>query len=41
MSYTTDGIAAIRQIGHLYAAQILKGVKAAGLPVQQPSKSIS
>jgi putative ABC transport system substrate-binding protein len=38
MSYTTDGIAAIRQIGHLYAAQILKGVKAADLPVQQPSK---
>jgi putative ABC transport system substrate-binding protein len=38
MSYTTDGIAAIRQIGHLYAAQILKGVVAADLPVQQPSK---
>jgi putative ABC transport system substrate-binding protein len=38
MSYTTDGIAAIRQIGHFYAAQILKGVKAADLPVQQPSK---
>jgi ABC-type uncharacterized transport system substrate-binding protein len=38
MSYTTDGIAAIRQIGHLYAAQILKGVKAADFPVQQPSK---
>ena len=38
MSYTTDGIAAVRQIGHLYAAQILKGVKAADLPVQQPSK---
>ena len=38
MSYTTDGIAAIRQIGHLYAAQILKGVKAADLPVQQPNK---
>jgi putative tryptophan/tyrosine transport system substrate-binding protein len=38
MSYTTDGIAAIRQIGHLYAAQILKGTKPADLPVQQPSK---
>jgi putative ABC transport system substrate-binding protein len=38
MSYTTDGIAAIRQIGHFYAAQILKGIKAADLPVQQPSK---
>jgi putative tryptophan/tyrosine transport system substrate-binding protein len=27
MSYTTNGIAAIRQIGRLYAAQILKGAK--------------
>jgi putative tryptophan/tyrosine transport system substrate-binding protein len=38
MSYTTDGIAAIRQIGQLYAARTLKGVRAADLPVQQPSK---
>jgi putative tryptophan/tyrosine transport system substrate-binding protein len=38
MSYTTDGIAAIRQIGRFYAARILSGVKAADLPVQQPSK---
>ena len=38
MSYTADGIAAIRQIGSLYAAQILKGVKAADLPVQPPAK---
>jgi putative tryptophan/tyrosine transport system substrate-binding protein len=38
MSYTTDGIAAIRQIGSLYAAQILRGAKPANLPVQQPRK---
>jgi putative ABC transport system substrate-binding protein len=38
MSYTTDGIAAIRQIGWLYAAQILKGANPADLPVQQPTK---
>jgi len=38
MSYTADGIAAIRQIGSIYAAQILKGVRAADLPVQQPAK---
>jgi putative tryptophan/tyrosine transport system substrate-binding protein len=38
MSYTTDGIAAIRQIGSLYAAQILRGTKPADLPVQQPRK---
>jgi putative ABC transport system substrate-binding protein len=38
MSYTADGIAAIRQIGSVYAAQILKGVRAADLPVQQPAK---
>jgi putative tryptophan/tyrosine transport system substrate-binding protein len=37
MSYTTDGIAAIRQIGRL-AAQILKGANPADLPVQQPTK---
>jgi putative tryptophan/tyrosine transport system substrate-binding protein len=37
-SYTTDGIAAIRQIGRLYAAQILKGAKPADLRVQQPTK---
>ena len=38
MSYTADGIAAVRQIGSLYAAQILRGVKPADLPVQQPAK---
>jgi putative tryptophan/tyrosine transport system substrate-binding protein len=38
MSYTTDGISAIRQIGYLYAAQILRGAKPADLPVQQPTK---
>ncbi len=38
MSYTADGMAAIRQIGSGYAAQILKGVKAADLPVQPPAK---
>jgi putative ABC transport system substrate-binding protein len=32
MSYTADGIAAIRQIGSVYAAQIFKGVRAADLP---------
>jgi putative tryptophan/tyrosine transport system substrate-binding protein len=38
MSYTADGIAAFRQIGSLYAAQILKGAKPADLPVRQPTK---
>ena len=38
MSYTADGMAAIRQIGSLYAAQILKGANPADLPVQQPAK---
>jgi len=38
MSYTADGIAAIRQIGSTYAAQILEGAKPADLPVQQPAK---
>jgi putative ABC transport system substrate-binding protein len=38
MSYTADGIAAIRQIGSLYTAQILRGAKPSDLPVQQPTK---
>jgi putative ABC transport system substrate-binding protein len=38
MSYTPDGMAASRQIGSLYVAQILKGAKPADLPVQQPTK---
>ncbi len=38
MSYTADGLAAVRQIGAVYAAQILRGAKPADLPVQQPAK---
>jgi putative ABC transport system substrate-binding protein len=38
MSYTADVIAASRQIGSFYTAQILKGAKPADLPVQQPTK---
>jgi putative tryptophan/tyrosine transport system substrate-binding protein len=38
MSYTTDGLAAVRQIGSLYAARILRGANPADLPVQQPAK---
>ena len=38
MSYTADGLAAVRQIGAVYAAQILRGAKPADLPVQQPTK---
>jgi putative tryptophan/tyrosine transport system substrate-binding protein len=38
MSYTADLMAAIRQIGSLYVAQILRGAKPADLPVQQPTK---
>jgi putative tryptophan/tyrosine transport system substrate-binding protein len=38
MSYTADGLAAIRQIGSHYAARILRGAKPADLPVQQPTK---
>ena len=38
MSYTADGIAAIRQIGSVYTAQILRGAKPVDLPVQQPAK---
>jgi putative ABC transport system substrate-binding protein len=38
MSYTTDGLAAVRQIGSLYAARILRGASPADLPVQQPAK---
>jgi putative ABC transport system substrate-binding protein len=38
MSYYADVMAGFRQIGSLYAAQILKGAKPADLPVQQPTK---
>ena len=38
MSYNADGTPLWRQIGSLYAAQILKGAKPADLPVQQPTK---
>jgi putative tryptophan/tyrosine transport system substrate-binding protein len=38
MSYTADLLAAVRQIGSFYVAQILRGAKPADLPVQQPTK---
>jgi putative tryptophan/tyrosine transport system substrate-binding protein len=38
MSYTADLVAAVRQVGSFYVAQILKGAKPADLPVQQPTK---
>jgi putative tryptophan/tyrosine transport system substrate-binding protein len=38
ITYTADAIAAWRQIGSLYTAQILRGAKPADLPVQQPTK---
>jgi putative tryptophan/tyrosine transport system substrate-binding protein len=38
MSYTADLVAAVRQIGSFYVAQILGGAKPADLPVQQPTK---
>jgi ABC-type uncharacterized transport system substrate-binding protein len=38
MSYTADLVSAVRQIGSLYVAQILRGSKPADLPVQQPTK---
>jgi putative ABC transport system substrate-binding protein len=38
MSYDADILASARQIGLLYVAQILRGVKPADLPVQQPTK---
>ena len=38
MSYTADLVKAVRQIGSFYVAQILRGAKAADLPVQQPTR---
>jgi putative ABC transport system substrate-binding protein len=38
MSYTADLVAAVRQIGSFYVAQILRGARPADLPVQRPKK---
>jgi putative tryptophan/tyrosine transport system substrate-binding protein len=38
MSYDSDFVAIVRQLGGHYVGQILKGAKPADLPVQQPSK---
>ena len=38
MSYSSDLLAAVREVGSLYVAQILRGATPADLPVQQPTK---
>ena len=38
MSYDSDFVAIVRQLGGHYVGQILKGAKPADLPVQRPVK---
>src|SRR5262249_48001465 len=38
MSYAADLMAAVRQVGSFFVAQILRGAKPADLPVQQPTQ---
>jgi putative ABC transport system substrate-binding protein len=38
MSYDSDVVAAVRQLGSHYVGKILKGAKPVDLPVMQPTK---
>ena len=38
MSYAAESLDLIRRVGSVYAARILKGVKPADLPIEQPTK---